>query len=170
MLRLTLIRHGNAEWKDSTIADFDRPLNKRGIGEAEGIGKVLMENDLVPDLLLASTARRTQQTAEIAGRMLGLPTRRVKFAEQLYLARAEVILTLAQSTGPKVTHLAVVGHNPGISELARNLAPEDTPIAELSTASACTLTFIVQSWDALAAPATRAVRYDPPAKLFNLFS
>ena len=170
MLRLTLIRHGNAEWKDASIADFDRPLNKRGLGEAEGIGKLLMENDMVPELLLASTAKRTQQTAEIVGRMLGLPYRRVKFAESLYLARAEAILTLAQSTGPKVKHLAIVGHNPGISELVRSLAPEDTPIAELSTASACTLTFIAKAWDDLAPPATRAVRYDPPAKLFNLFS
>jgi phosphohistidine phosphatase len=170
VLRLTLIRHANAEWKDSSIPDFDRPLNKRGLGEAEGIGKVLMENDLVPELLLASAAKRTQQTAEIVGRMLGLPTRRVKFAEALYLARAEAILTLAQSTGPKVRHLAIVGHNPGISELARNLAPEDSPIAELSTGSACTLTFTVKAWDEIEAPATRAIRYDPPAKLFNLFS
>ena len=169
MLRLTLIRHANAEWKDSSIPDFDRPLNKRGLGEAEGIGKVLMEHDLVPELLLASTAKRTQQTAEIVGRMLGLPTRRVKLAEPLYLAREEVILTLAQSTGPKVKHLAIVGHNPGISELARSLAPEDTPIAELTTGSACTLTFVVKEWDEIAAPASNAVRYDPPTKLFNLF-
>ena len=170
MLRLTLIRHGDADWKDASIADFDRPLNKRGVGEAEGIGKVLMENELVPELLLASTSKRTQQTAEIVGRMLGLPTRRVKLVEPLYLARAEVILTLAQSTGPKVKHLAVVGHNPGISELARGFAPDDAPMAELSTASACTLTFNVKSWAAIAPPAMRADRYDPPVKLFNLFS
>ena len=170
MLRLTLIRHGNAEWKDASIEDFERPLNKRGITEAEGIARVLQENQLVPELLLASTAKRTQQTAEIIGRELALPARRVKFAEQLYLARAEVILTLAQSTGPKVQHLAIVGHNPGISESARMLAPPDTVIAELSTAAACTLTFVVGSWAELAPPAARAVRYDPPAKLFNLFS
>ena len=170
MLRLTLIRHGNAEWKDASIADFDRPLNKRGLSEAEGIAKVLLENDLVPELLLTSTAKRTQQTAEIVGRVMELPTRRVKFAEQLYLARAEVILTLAQSTGPKVKHLAVVGHNPGISELARELAPADAPIAELATASACTLTFVLNTWAELAPPAAHAFRYDPPAKLFNLFT
>ena len=171
MLRLTLIRHGNAEWKDATIADFDRPLNKRGLSEAEGIGKVLMEADLVPELLLASTAKRTQQTAEIVGRLLGLATRRVKLAEPLSLARAEVILSFVQGTGPKVQHLAIVGHNPGISELARELAPKDETLAELSTASAYTLTFAAtKSWVNLVGPASRAVRYDPPAKLFNLFS
>jgi phosphohistidine phosphatase len=170
VLRLTLIRHANAEWKDANIPDFDRPLNKRGQGEAEGIGKILMEADLVPELMLASTAKRTQQTAEIVGRMLGLATRRVKLVEQLYLARAEVILSFAQATGPKVQHLAIVGHNPGISEIARSLAPGDEPLAEMSTASACTLTFATNSWATLDGPAAKAVRYDPPVKLFRLFS
>jgi phosphohistidine phosphatase len=169
VLRLTLIRHANAEWKDASIEDFERPLNKRGSSEAEGIGKVLMEADLVPELLLVSTAKRTQQTAEIVSRMLGLPARRVKLLEPLYLARAEVLLTFAQGTGPKVQHLAMVGHNPGISELARDLAPKDEVLSELSTGSAYTLTFTATSWSNLEGPASRAVRYDPPAKLFNLF-
>ena len=170
MLRLTLIRHGNAEWKDSSIADFDRPLNKRGTSEAEGISKVLLEAGLVPDLLLASAAKRTQQTAELVGRGLGIATRRVKLVEQLYLARADVILSIAQGTGPKVSHLAIVGHNPGISELARGLAPEDVPLPELATGCACSLTFATQSWSTLDGPATNAVHYEPPAKLFKLFS
>ena len=170
MLRLTLIRHANAEWKDASIADFDRPLNKRGVGEAEGLGKVLMEAQLVPELMLASSAKRTQQTGEIVGRALGLATRRVKLVEQLYLAQAELILSIAQGTGPKVRHLAIVGHNPGISELARNLAPEDAAMSELSTGSACTLTFTAKSWATLEGPAANAVRYDPPVKLFKLFS
>ncbi len=123
----------------------------------------------IPDLLLTSTAKRTQQTSEILAKLLSLPVRRVKAAEQLYLARAEVILTLAQSTGPKVHHLAIVGHNPGISELARSLAPSEAAIGELTTASACTLTFVLDSWAEVAAPAERAVLYSPAAKLFNLF-
>ena len=170
MLRLTLIRHGNAEWKDSNIPDFDRPLNKRGQGEAEGIGKVLLEAQLVPDLLLASTAKRTQQTAEIVGRALGIATRRVKLLEQLYLARSEVILSLAQATGPKVHHLVIVGHNPGISELASELAPDDAQVAELATGAACSLTFTDASWPNIQEPAADAVIYAPPAKLFSLFS
>ena len=167
MLRLTLIRHANAEWTDANFKDFERPLNRRGEGEAEAIAKLLLEHQLVPDLLLASTAKRTQQTAETLTRILDLPPRRVKPAEQLYLARSEVILTFAQSTGPKVHHLAIVGHNPGISELARSLAPADAQIGELSTASACTLTFTCESWGDVAAPATAAVLYTPAAKPFN---
>lgn len=169
MLRLTLIRHANAEWKDASYEDFDRPLNKRGLAEAESIGKLLAENQLVPELILTSTSRRTQQTAEIVARELGVASRRVKATEQLYLARAETILALAQATGPKVRHLAIIGHNPGISELTRTLAPPDAQIAELTTASACTLTFTVDSWERLSGLAARAVEYKP-APRFNLFS
>jgi phosphohistidine phosphatase len=168
--RLTLLRHANAEWKDASIADFDRPLNKKGLGEAEAIGKLLMENELVPDLMISSTAKRTQQTADIVSRQLGLATRRVKFAEPLYLAREQVILALVQATGPKVEHLAIVGHNPGISELARSLAPEGPILGELSTACACTLTFTTTSWADVVAPASSAVLYEPPTNLFKLFS
>ena len=170
MLRLTLIRHANAEWKDASIEDFDRPLNKRGLAEAESIGEVLLEKELMPDLLVASTARRTQQTAEIVTRVLGLPARRVKSTEQLYLASAEAMLALAHATGPKVHHLAIIGHNPGISDLARSLAPHGMPLAELSTAAACTLTFAAKSWKHVAGPAARAIEYKPASSRFNPFS
>jgi phosphohistidine phosphatase len=168
--RLTLIRHANAQWKDASVADFDRPLNKRGFSEAEAMGKLLVEQGVVPDLLLASTARRAQQTAETLARKLELLPRRVKSSEHLYLARPDDLLTLIRGTGPRVQHLAIVGHNPGISELARLLGPVDTVIVELGTGAACTLTFAVRSWAAIAPPASRAVHYEPPSKLFSLFA
>jgi phosphohistidine phosphatase len=168
--RLTLIRHANADWKNASVADFDRPLNKRGLGEAEAMGKLLLEQELVPDLLLASAARRTQQTSEILARKLNLASRRVKSVETLYLARSEDILALVLGTGPRVQHLAIVGHNPGISELAQYLAPPDILIAEMATGAACTLTFVTRLWTGIAPPAARAVTYEPPTKLFSLFT
>ncbi len=170
MKRVTLIRHANAEWKDATVPDFDRPLNKRGVTEAEAMGKLLLEQELVPDLLLASSARRAQQTTEILARKLTLTPRRVKAVENLYLAPLEDILTLIQATGPKVQHLAIVGHNPGLSDLARHLAPEGVAIAGLATGAACTLTFNARSWAQLSAPAARLVQFEPPATLLSLFT
>jgi phosphohistidine phosphatase len=168
--RLTLIRHANAEWKNATIPDFDRPLNKRGLAEAEAIAKILLEEELVPDLLLASPARRTQQTTEVIVRKLELTARKVKSVETLYLAPLEDILTLVRATGPKVQHLAIVGHNPGLSELAGHLAPESPDFDGLGTGAACTLTFTARAWTHLAPPAAHMVKLQPPAKLFSLFS
>jgi phosphohistidine phosphatase len=168
--RLTLIRHANAEWKNANIRDFDRPLNKRGLTEAEAMGKLLLEQELIPDLLLTSPARRTQQTTEAILHKIELTPRRVKAIEHLYLAAMEDILVLVRGTGPKVTHLAIVGHNPGLSDLAKHLGPEGVPIADMATGSACTLTFTAHAWAQLAAPAARAVQYEPPSKLFSLFT
>ena len=102
------------------------------MAEAEATAKRLLEQELVPDLLLASPARRTQQTADIIAREHGFGSRRVKRDEHLYLAAAEDILKVVRATGPKVEHLAVVGHNPGISELLKLVAP-DCGVTELAT-------------------------------------
>ncbi|HEU4626545.1 MAG TPA: histidine phosphatase family protein [Steroidobacteraceae bacterium] len=169
MKRLTLIRHANADWKNPTVPDFDRPLNKRGISEAEAIGRQLLDAELVPDLLLTSPARRAQQTAEILAGKLALAPRRIKAQESLYLATPEDILALVHGTGPKVQHLAIVGHNPGISELAKYLAP-GMVTTDLTTGAACALTFTARSWANIHPPAARAVRFQPPSKLFGLFT
>src|SRR5262245_37908069 len=99
------MRHGNAQWKDPQISDFDRPLNRRGASEAEAMGRRLMELHLVPATLLTSNARRAVQTAEIVARELGVSGRNLRNEESLYLAPAEDILRIIQSTGPRIPHL-----------------------------------------------------------------
>jgi len=168
--RLTLIRHGNADSKDAGVADFDRPLSRRGQSEAEALGRLLLEHQVVPERLLASSARRAQQTAETLARALGINKRRLKFAESLYLARAEDILSAVHSAGSKVQHLAIVGHNPGLSELARMLAPSEISFVDMPTGSACTFTFSARTWANVHAPALRAVQYQVPPKLLRQFS
>jgi phosphohistidine phosphatase len=169
MKRLTLIRHANADWKDANVPDFERPLNKRGQSEAEAVGKQLFDQELMPDLLLVSAARRTQQTADIIARKLDLAQRRIKAHEGLYLATIDDILAVVRATGPNVDHLAIVGHNPGISEVAKHLAPA-VITADLTTGAACTLTFTASSWAEINPPAASALQFQPPSKLFRLFT
>ncbi len=102
MKRLTLMRHANAEWKDPQISDFDRPLNRRGQSEAEAMGRRLLELQLTPAILLASSARRAEQTAEIVARELGVGARNRRSEEPLYLTQAEDILRVVQTTGPRL--------------------------------------------------------------------
>lgn len=170
MKRLTLMRHGNAHWKDPQIADFDRPLDRRGHSESEAMGRRLMELQLVPTMLLTSNARRAAQTAEIVARELGVSGRNVRNQESLYLAPAQDILQLVQSTGPRLPHLMIVGHNPGISEVARLLAP-NRGITDLNTASACSFTFDVNSWsEVLAGNLRDSMSETPPVGLFALWA
>ena len=167
MRRLTLMRHADAQWKDPEIADFARPLNKRGIAEAEAMARRLVELDLLPDLLLASPARRTLQTADIVVRELAINPRQLRFEEALYLAAAKDLLDIIRMTGPRVPHLMVIAHNPGISELARQLAP-DNGINGLSTGAVCSITFDSPDWLSLAPERVRGVLSEAPlSRLFT---
>jgi len=167
--RLTLMRHANAQWKDPQISDFDRPLNRRGISEAEAMSRRLIELKLIPTIVLASSARRAQQTADIVARELGVAPRNARTDESLYLAAAEDILRVIQTTGPRIPHLMIVGHNPGISELANLLAP--TAHIEMATAAMCSLSFDSRTWSDVKAGNLRDVRSEsPPVRLFALWA
>ncbi len=164
------MRHADARWKDAALSDLERPLNRRGTSAAESMARRLLELELIPDLVLVSPARRTQQTAEIVARELALPARRVRREEDLYLASAPDLLSIAQGTGPRVMHLLLVAHNPGVSELVQLLVPQgDT--AGLATAGLCSITFECSDWRGICAAAVREVqRESPPSGLFGLFS
>jgi phosphohistidine phosphatase len=167
--RLTLMRHANAQWKDPQISDFDRPLNRRGTSEAEAMSRRLMELKLIPTLVLTSSARRAQQTADIVARELGVPPRNKRTDEGLYLAATEDILRVIRTTGPRIPHLMIVGHNPGITELGNLLAP--TARIDLATAAMCSLTFDARGWTDVKAGNLRDTQSEaPPARLFALWA
>lgn len=168
MRRLTLMRHADARWKDAGVPDLERPLNRRGTSAAEAMARRLLELEFIPDLLLVSPARRTQQTAEIIARELSLPARRVLREDGLYLAGAADTLAIAQRIGPRVRHLMVVAHNPGLSELVQLLVPHADG-AGLGTAALCSMTFDCSDWGAICAAAVADVqRESPPSGLFGL--
>ncbi len=167
MKRLTLMRHANAQWKDPQIADFDRPLNRRGTSEAEAMSRRLLELQIIPTVLITSSALRAQQTAHIVARELGVTARNLRRDESLYLAPAQDILRVVQNTGPRIPHLMIVGHNPGITEVINLLAPAPR-FDDLPTAAVCSLTFDTRSWTQVTAENLReSQREAPPARLFS---
>lgn len=171
MKRLTLMRHGNAKWKDPQVADFERPLNRRGVGEAEVMARRMAELAFVPTLIIASPATRTKQTADIVARELGVSARQVRTEEALYLARADDILKVIHATGPRVPHLMIVGHNPGISKAGTDLGARYEG-EDMETGAIVSLTFDVRSWSAVTKAVLRqAVSEAPPARLLaSLFT
>ena len=170
MKRLTLMRHGDAQWKDPEVADFARPLNRRGNNEAEAIARRLTELQLIPDLIITSPARRAAQTAETVARELALLPRSLQYEEGLYLAGAEDILKLVRTIGPRVPHLMIVGHNPGISEAANILAPS-AEMSGLATAAFCSITFDINLWPEIGPKVLRDSMIEtPPSRLFSLFA
>ena len=170
MKLLTLMRHCDGQRKDPDVADFARPLNRRGNNESEAIARRLSELQLIPDLIITSPARRAAQTAETVARELTLPPRSLQYEEGLYLAGAEEILKLVRGIGPRVPHLMIVCHNPGISEVANILAPSPEMLG-LATAAFCSITFDANLWPEIGPKVVRDSMIEtPPTRLFSLFA
>ncbi len=159
--RLTLIRHGNAE-QDSDVRDFERPLSKKGIGEAQEMAEKFQERGLAPDLILVSAAARTRETAETFAKVLGVAPRLLQADDSLYLADGDQILAAVRAVGPRVRHLMVIGHNPGISAAAIALAPE-TVLEDLPTCGALTMTASCATWNLIDRRCVRDAERDAPS-------
>jgi phosphohistidine phosphatase len=125
--RLLLLRHAKSSWDDPELDDHDRPLAKRGRRAAEDVGARLREMDLAPDLVLCSTATRTRETLEL----LSLEHAAVRFDDRLYGADEDELLDLVRELPDGTGWVLVIGHNPGLHELALRLAVSATgPDAE----------------------------------------
>jgi phosphohistidine phosphatase len=162
--RLTLVRHANAE-QESDVRDFERPLSKKGHGEANEMARRLHERGLIPDLILASAAVRTRETAETFAKVLGVPARLLQSDDSLYLAEGDQIIAMIRGVGPRVTHLMVIGHNPGISATAISLAPE-TVQGDLPTCGVLTMSVSCMSWDLVDRRCVREAQREAPSKKF----
>lgn len=121
MDRLILLRHGEAEAGSETGGDFGRRLTARGREASAAVASALADVGLIPDLALVSAAVRTRETwAAMSGL---LPGCEVRFEEGLYLAEAPEMQRQVRSAGAGSVVL-LVGHNPGLQELAEALMVE----------------------------------------------
>lgn len=117
-LRLTVIRHAKSSWSHPELADHDRPLNKRGRRDAPRMGERLQARGFAPELILTSTALRARATADVIAEACGV-AERVRAKRALYHAEPDEVLSLVGAVAEKrgVRDVAVVGHNPGLTEL-----------------------------------------------------
>lgn len=124
MKTLTLLRHAKSDWTDAVTRDFDRPLNDRGRRAARTMGAHIAAQGLAFDAVLASPAVRVVATLDALEEGLGRTLRR-RYDPSLYLADASTMLDLVQATDASIDRLLLVGHNPGLEELALDLAAGD---------------------------------------------
>jgi phosphohistidine phosphatase len=163
--RLTLIRHGNAE-HDTDLRDFERPLTKKGLSEANEMARRFQERGLAPDLILASAALRARETAATFAKVLGVAARLLQADDSLYLADGEQILATIRAVGPRVGQLMVIGHNPGISAAAISLAPEAVT-SDLPTCGTLTMTVACNNWSVIDRRCVRDTERDSPRRFFD---
>ena len=119
MRQLLLLRHAKSSWDDPAQSDHARPLNARGRSAAAGVRAAMRDLGLVPDVILVSSARRTLQTLEALSPWDETPI--IEPMNGLYLASAAQIVQTLQGIAETVRSLMVIGHNPGLHDLALTL-------------------------------------------------
>jgi phosphohistidine phosphatase len=124
MKKLLIVRHAKSSWDNPEIDDFQRPLNERGNRDAPGMGKKLKVKNIHPDLFLSSPAVRTHTTATIIATAIGYPTHDIKTESKLYHASEEQILEILRKVDDHHNIVAIVGHNPGLTEFTNRLLNE----------------------------------------------
>jgi phosphohistidine phosphatase len=169
-MRLLLLRHAKSEKAEPGMRDHVRRLNDRGERDAETIGAYLAHHGLIPDLVAVSTSQRTRETWEHVAAMLSASPP-VAFEERLYNAGAEAILAVVKETKPAVRTLMVIGHNPGLHEVARLLiASGDVEARErlnegLPTTGLAAIDFAGKDWRKLHPHGGRLERFVTPRSL-----
>jgi len=149
---LHLLRHAKSSWANAGLDDHERPLDPRGARAATLMGICLAQEGVRPGLVLCSSARRTRETAE---RVLAeLPAKPPVVVERdLYLAAPSALCERVQSLDAALESVLVVGHNPGLHELAVWLAGSGDPQglrrlrAKLPTGAWVELRFEGSAWN-----------------------
>ena len=124
MKTLILIRHAKSSWKFPELKDMERPLNKRGLNDAPLMGKILKGLNLMPDLIMTSPAVRASSTAKVIAQEVGFNENQIVTEENLYLESKSRLLKEINKLDDRFSTAFIVGHNPGLTELANSLTGE----------------------------------------------
>jgi phosphohistidine phosphatase len=120
---LYLLRHAKSSWKDESLDDFDRPLNKRGRRAAMALGTYLARASIAPAQVLCSSAKRTRETMDIIQAELKSVVP-IRFEKGIYLADSPSLLRRLKRLNDSLSSVMLVGHNPGLERLALMLIAE----------------------------------------------
>ncbi|MEX2253741.1 MAG: histidine phosphatase family protein [Thermoleophilaceae bacterium] len=164
MKRLYLLRHAKSSWSDPSLADEERPLAPRGRKAAKKMAKELRRREIRPKLVLCSSSRRTQETLELIGSSLGDPTIEVEVG--LYGAGSDGLLARMRAVSDTVGSVLVIGHNPGLQDLALRLAPGSERLVEkFPTGVLAAFELDVPNWRELGQTEARLAAYVVPREL-----
>jgi phosphohistidine phosphatase len=167
-LRLTLLRHGQAQPVDSCPDDFERALTHRGTIDAREMATRIVRRDLVPDLILTSPAERTWATASILAAVFELDAKQLRAARELYLATPETLWRVLTRHDPAARHLMICGHNPSLSRIASRFGPKPEP-RDLRTAGLATAVWTPGEWNTLEPETAGSCDLDDPENMADLW-
>ena len=144
MKTLYIIRHAKSSWK-GIEDDFGRPLNSRGKSNAPMMGHVLFNKDIKPDLIISSPAKRAKTTALLIAKEIGYDKDSIVFNESVYESSTQNIIDIINSVSDEVESLAIVGHNPALTDVI-NVLSGSGRLDSLPTMGVFSIGFDLSSW------------------------
>ncbi|MGI8469624.1 MAG: SixA phosphatase family protein [Pyrinomonadaceae bacterium] len=145
MKTLLLLRHAKSSWEKSDLADFDRPLNSRGLAAAPLAGNIIYDRHLQLDLILSSPAKRAKQTAVLV-KETGQITVKIQYEEKIYEASPLSLLSILAEQSDKNESILLVGHNPGLEGLIKVLTGKT---ATVQTATLAKINLKIENWQGI---------------------
>lgn len=121
MKTLFIMRHGQKDTSNLNVDDYDIEVTKKGLEDVKKISKLLKEKNVLPDLLVASPAKRTKTTAELVAKELGY-SKNIMYNEVLFQAFVNEVIESITYTFDNVDTLMIIGHNPSLTALGVTLA------------------------------------------------
>ena len=162
MKTLYIIRHAKSDWKDLSLSDFERPLNKRGEKNAFFMGELFSQQKIHPDLIVASPAVRAKITAKEIAKKVGYNTKEIVYAERLYLADVDTIEEVLKKAPSSKNTIFLVGHNPGLTLFAEYISGYD--IDNIPTCGIFCVTLKNDDWKSIGKGMAKFVSFDYPKK------
>jgi phosphohistidine phosphatase len=150
-----LLRHAKSSWNDPELADIDRPLAPRGRKAAKKMARYLRDHDVRPELVLCSPAARARETLAAIGEG--------EIRPELYGASAAELLGVIQGLPDDASSVLLVGHNPGMEDLAGAFAP--LPGETFPTGALATFAFDCERWADVEPGGAELVDYVVPREL-----
>lgn len=147
MKNLLIMRHAKSDWEDSSLADFDRPLNPRGNKAAPLMGKELVVRNKIPDLIISSPANRAKSTAEKVAEYSGYQID-IQFEKDFYFGYVDEIINIIKKADKTKYRIMVVGHNPTLESLIATLCKNPVNYA-MPTAAVASILFDIEDWKQL---------------------
>jgi phosphohistidine phosphatase len=142
MKTLLLLRHAKSSWDNPALGDHERVLNKRGQRDAPRMGRLIADEEIVPDCIVSSTASRARATAELVAEECGF-SGEIQFVRELYHAPPSAYFSVLSQLPIDRKRVLVVAHNPGIEELQLLLTGE---FESMPTAALAQIELNIDAW------------------------
>jgi len=169
MKKLYIIRHAKSSWKDTTLSDFDRPLNKRGKHNSKFMGELLAQKNIKPDIILASSAKRAYSTAKNIAKVIGYSKQKIHFSTKMYESSISTLVELIRSIDNKNHTAFIIGHNPTLNCLLDALVPYNS-IDNIVTAGVVELELDIDRWEDLSHQTTKLISFEYPKKYLTSYN